>query len=421
MDRTKAIDSVAVRPAPSGSTHAAGYFDDGTTVEAEWMNGVQDSLVIPLEDGGITPDTDDYEQFATLLSGVHGIVSSVRTTLATLAVTTKSKQAAIAAESALCSAIDNAVIAGKTQAVTGNYCAAIAGQGQSVGAGTHSAAVAGTSQTVTGGACAALAGVTQTVTGSSCAAIAGTEQTVGNGDALAAGGNHQITSGGACAVLGGQYYENIDDYCVAGGYGAAAPANFGDGLTNKNITWKLHDDTGNAEFAGKIANVTPGSDVVFDDGVEVEGDLTVGGELDLHVIDLGDLTCDWDTTGTDTEKSAVGVALTYDTAHAVAYFDLTINNTSGGVVDLNLGETIFCKVSNSNPGTLIGAFCKTTSATGDSAATLMSLRMMATACEDGAENPVIALVSMSAKAIPIPASDAGSVTVRCYLQYATLS
>jgi hypothetical protein len=234
-------------------------------------------------------------------------------------------------------------------------------------------------------------------------------------------GSEQYNFGSRASIVGGQYVENVDDNCVCGGYGTSAPADFGDGQTNKNIKWKLHNDTGNAEFAGKIANVTPGSDVVFDDGVEVEGDLTVGGELDLHVIDLGDLTCDWKTTGTTTEKSAVGAALTYDTAHAVAYFDLTINNSSDGPVDLNMGETIFCTVTNSNPGTIIGAFCKTVSATGDSAATLMSLRMMATACEDGAGNSVIALVSMSAKAIPIPADDAGSVTVRCYLQYATLS
>ena len=66
------------------------------------------------------------------------------------------------------------------------------------------------------------------------------------------------------------------------------------------------------------------------------------------MIDLGDLECDWKTTGTATEKVAVGVALTYDEAHAVAYFDLTINNSSDGVIELNMGETIFCKLSSSN-------------------------------------------------------------------------
>ena len=390
MDRTKALDNVAVRPAPSGSTHAAGYFDDGTTVEAEWMNGVQDSLVIPLEDGGITPDTDDYEQFATLLSGVHGIVTDVRSDLATTGASTYSKRVASAALNAIAN-------------------------------GTCSQCNAGMFQTANGDYSQCNAGVSQTADGLYSQCNAGAFQTANGDFSQCSAGERQNNSGRHASVIGGKFFENIDDNCVCGGYGTSAPANFGDGLTNKNVKWKLHNNTGNAEFAGKIANVTPGSDVVFDDGVEVEGDLTVGGELDLHVIDLGDLTCDWDTTGTNTEKSAVSVAVTYDTAHAVAYFDLTINNTSEGVVDLNLGETIFCTVSNSNPGTLIGAFCKTTSATGDSAATLMSLRMMATACEDGSENPVIALVSMSAKAIPIPASDAGSVTVRCYLQYATLS
>ena len=130
MDRTKAIDNVAVRPAPSGSTHAAGYFDDGTTVEAEFLNGVMDSLVVPLEDGGITPDTDDYEQFAKLLSGVHGIVTDVRSDLATTGASTHSKRVASAAVNAIADGTYSQCNAGWSQTVHGTYSQCNAGMNQ---------------------------------------------------------------------------------------------------------------------------------------------------------------------------------------------------------------------------------------------------------------------------------------------------
>lgn len=413
MDRTKAIDNVAVRPAPSGSTHAAGYFADGTTVEAEFLNGVMDSLVVPLEDGGITPDTDDYEQFAKLLSGVHGIVSSVRTTLATVAVTTKSKQAAIAAESALCSAIDNAAIAGKTQAVTGNYCAAIAGQGQSVGAGTHSAALAGTSQTVTGGACAALAGVAQTVTGLSCAAIAGTEQTVGNDEALAAGGNHQITSGGACVVLGGQYYENIDNNCVCGGYGTSAPSNFGDGLTNKNITWKLHNDTGNAEFEGEVkvgCNVDDGTGT--NTKLEADGDiLHLGGHHCSKTQTLG-ISVDWN--GNDevyTTTSGISLGDTPDNTFRVA-----IINTDGSPHDIAQGQSILIPVTL-NGLKILGGYAYVSATT--AAASMQKTRWVVGGYYSAAAQDHIALTQVGEVAGVVGASTADSTAITVHLHVIT--
>jgi hypothetical protein len=264
MDRTHAVDNVAVLPAPAPAG-TPGYYGPGTTVNHEDMNGFKEALCVPLEDGGVTLDKDNYTQFATLLSGVHGIVSSVRTNLATTGASTYDKKAAMAVEGAVCTGIDTAAIAGKTQTVSQNYSAAIAGQSQTIGA-THSIALAGTSQTVNGATSAAVAGTGQTVTGNQAAAIAGVAQNVKNAQSSAMAGNNQIITSGAASVISGQYYELVDNYCIASGYGTSAPANHGDGLTNKNLSHYLNAQTGEVRHLGDLkigGNVNDGTGYLF--------------------------------------------------------------------------------------------------------------------------------------------------------------
>lgn len=186
------------------------------------------------------------------------------------------------------------------------------------------------------------------------------------------------------------------------------------------------DVEADVKVRGKLKNEA-GADVVVDDGLTVEevlsvtGDANMASDIGLKAVDLGNVTCDWDATGTDTEKDAVGSLVTYDTAHALEFFDLVINNTTGGDVDFNHGETIFVDVTGHSAATLINAWCVTTAATGTTANTLMKTRCVATRCGDGSGNSRIAVMHAGAKAVAIPASNAGTVTVRVYLQYANLT
>ena len=314
MNRTRAVDNVAVLPAPTGNTHAAGYFDVGTTVDHEQMNMMQEAIVRPLEDGGVTPDTDNYDQFAVLLSGVHGIVTDVRSNLATTGASTYSKRAASAVLNAFADGDYSQCNAGVSQAANGDYSQCNAGVYQHAG-GDCSQCNAGTDQTAHGFCSQCNAGKDQTADGnySQCNA-----------------GMYQINFGEYASVIGGKYFENIDNNCVCGGYGAAAPANHGDGLTNKNIKWKLHNDTGNAEFAGdvqvegKIKNAA-GADVTFDDGIDVEGAVTAQGGLKItHET----TSAAWDTDHWEATLARRAASITIDfSAHNLA---------SGGSVTLDI-------------------------------------------------------------------------------------
>lgn len=221
MNRTRAVDNVAVMPAPSGSTHAPGYIDVGTTSDVEWANGLTEAVCRPLEDGGVTLDTDDYDQFAVLLSGVHGTVSAVRTTLATVAVSTNSKQVASAVTDAICS-------------------------------GTFSQCNAGREQTASGASSQCNAGLEQTASGTSSQCNAGDQLIASGGYCQAEAGVELDNSGNYSKLACGKYAELIDDTCFAMGYAVAAPVNFHDGLTNKNLTHYFNCLTGEARHESHL-------------------------------------------------------------------------------------------------------------------------------------------------------------------------
>lgn len=331
MNYTRATDNVAVRPAPTGSTHAPGWYDDGTTVNYEDMNGMMGEIAAAIVALGGTLDTDVYDQLAARLT---------ETVLTNGRFSTSLYAAWIDTVSPADYGIQGYIV--KTEPIPG-------------------------------------------------------------------------------VVIKTPYFR-----CA----GPILAGNLVIGWNPLTATTVV-DGSANGFFndltvSSKIKNAAC-ADVVFDDGVEIEADLeigtdlAVGADVGLKVVDLGNLTCDWDTTGTDTEKTAAGLLVTYDEAHAVEFFDLTINNTTGGDVDLNHGETIFCNVTGHASATLISAWCETTTATGATANALMKARFVATRCGDGSGNTRIAVMHAGAKAVTIPASNAGSVTVRVYMQVAKLT
>ena len=289
MNRTRAADNVAVRPAPTGATHAPGYYAPGTTVLHEDMNMMLDGFCIPLEDGGVVLDTDNYEQFATLLGGVHAIASNIRSDLETTGVTTVATQGAVACANTICSGARSFAGGGKNNVNSQAYAASLGGLDNTNSSGA-SASLGGEANTNSKLYSASVGGNVNTNDGQSSASLGGTHNFTTGDRSASIGGYTSYNSGDRAVNCASQYAENIDDNCAFGGYGASAPANHGDGLTNKNIKWKLHNDTGNAEFSGEVtatgglSTVTPSKFVAAYDLTDMRWEVTIdaiGGIIEI--------------------------------------------------------------------------------------------------------------------------------------------
>ena len=311
-------NAVAVMP-EAAAAGTPGWFDDTnplaiTELDADWHNMVQASVTVPVTDHGVALDKANVNQMAEVLSGVHGIVTDVRSNLATTGASTTSKRVA------------SAVLDAK---VDGDYSQCNAGADQTAH-GDCSQCNAGWDQTANGVYSQCNAGADQIADGECSQCNAGAVQTANGHCSQCNAGLQQYNFGARASVIGGKYFENIDDNCVCGGYGTSAPADFGDGQTNKNIKWKLHNDTGKAEFAGdvqvegKIKNAA-GADVTFDDGIDVEGAVTAQGGLKIATEAT---SAAWDTDHWEVTLASRAALITIDfSAHNLA---------SGGSVTLDI-------------------------------------------------------------------------------------
>jgi len=262
-----------------------------------------------------------------------------------------------------------------------------------------------------------LGGGSNTNSGFESASLGGYSNANSGNYSASTGGANSCNSGARASVHGGQYYENIDDNCVCGGYGAAAPADFGDGRTNKNIKWKLHNDTGNAEFVGdvqvegKLKNAAS-ADVVFDDGVEVEADLTVGGNLNL-VIDEDSGTCDWASSAEFIESSAL---VSYVSGPLYELTVVVSNSDNPGTHDIDPGSTILLDWTPPAGRTLISGHVKNTAGT-TNAQKGARWSVGETLDVADADASKIAVTYVGKTTITMAANAADSLTLKVYLLY----
>jgi len=446
MNRTRATDNVAVRPAPTGATHAAGYFETGTTVDAEWLNGVQEEICNAIEDHGLTLDTDDYEQNAVMLSGVHAITSEKRhAEIATTGVTSVATKAAINVSNAIVSGNRAVAIGGGYQNVSGEWAGSYGG-GNHIVSGEDAVCVGGDGCTASGLDSGNLAGWNNVASGQDAVncggangissgdysgAIASTSHKNTGENSLSIGCHATRNSGVDAVVAGGKHFENIDDFCVCGGYGASNPANFGDGLTNKNVKWKLHNDTGNAEFVGdievqgKIKNAA-GADVVFDDGITVEGDAsidgaaTVGGRLTIEAqtsFSAGDDSgvVDWNSSAKFFETDAMASVADRSVYHC----GVIISNSDSNSHDIETGSSIYLDFARPSTGVLIGGMVRVKS--GDTDAQKRSRWVVSEGIDPSDSGRKTIITSVGEETVSIAGNDAEFLRLDVYLYHAKIN
>lgn len=437
-NRVTTADRLAVMPAPIAAAATPGYNGPLTEISYEQVNGLQEAVCVPLEDGGVTLDKDNYTQFATLLSGVHGTISSIRTALATVATSTVSKQAASAVANAVCSGSYSQCNAGRDQTASGFQTQCNAGNLQ-VASSVCSQCNAGQFQTVSGQDSQCNAGVHQAVNGNFSQCNAGQFQTASGDNCQCSAGLYQCNSGTRASVIGGQYYELVDDNCIASGYGTSAPANHGDGLTNKNLSHYLNAQTGEARHKGTVnigGNVDAGTGATIvlagaTGDITATGDLTVGGEIKGAGTDplaigssvellFEDTTAsvDWATSAADHE--AASPLVTYTDAPVVE-ITVTVANSDSGTHDIEMGSSLLLDINGLNSGftrKLIGAVAETTAG---STNPQKGLRWSCGLIKNSAGVAKLAVTSVGKTTATIAASGADTVTVKVRLQYAKLT
>lgn len=401
-DRVHATNSSPTPPAPVTDGLTGRHFGPGTNVPHRFLEGLQESNVRPIEDAGETPDINDYDQTANLLSGVHAILSEIRSTLAAAKNTTVAKMA---------------LIASRLSSVGGDRCAVIASDNCDIdSASTHeSACLAAKKCILSGYRTAAVASEGCTVDSVDSAVVGcfdvtappGAEGAVGVGSSeskvlskvsailIAA---YKACQGATLAVLFGRYCENVDDDCLAGGYGTSLPTGWGDGLTNKNLFWKIFHRTGKFEAAGSFG-----------------GFANAPLPLTKRVLST---TVNWNTADADHDVASPVVDYTDS---SVVEVTLTIDNGDIASHDFEMGSSILMAIDGitATGGTLVGAFAHTIAG---STAAQKGLRWSCGIMIDAADSNKIkvAITSAGKTTVSLAGNNAESITVKVYLQYAAL-
>jgi hypothetical protein len=345
--------AVTTRPV-AAAAGTPGWFTDAdplnpTHLDADWCNSQQAAVTTTVEDSGESLDKADINQFSRIVSGVHGIVTDVRSDLATTGASTPSKRAASAVTDAIADRNYSQCNAGSNQTAHGTY--------------------------------------------SQCNA-----------------GEYQHNSGERASLIGGKYCENIDDDCVCGGFGSSAPAGFRDGLTNKNVKWKVHNDSGNAEFEGDVTV-----------GGEIKGEgtdpLAIGSSVEVLFEDET-ASVDWATSAADHE--AASLLISYTDAPIIE-ITVTVANSDSSAHDIEMGSSLLLDINGLNSGftrTLIGAVAETTAG---STNPQKGLRWSCGLIKNSAGVTKLAVTSVGKTTASIAASGADTITVKVRLQYAKLT
>lgn len=417
-------NAVATMPV-AAAAGTPGWFTDAdplnpTHLDADWCNSQQAAVTTTVEDSGESLDKADINQFSRIVSGVHAIMSEIRSTVASVKNSTVAKMALIASrlssvggdrsaviasddcDIASASTHEAACVASKTCAIEGYRTAAVASANSSV-TDEEAAVVASDGCTVGGRDAATVGCFNTTVDAGSKGAVAlaaSDSRILAKAGAAVMAAYHAIQSANLALLLG-SYCENVDENCLAGGHGTSAPADHGDGLTNKNIKWKLHSDSGNAEFEG---DVTAGG--------------TFGGPADAPLpVTKRALTAsvDWATSAAEIEGSPV---VSYEDSTEVE-ITLTIANSDSGPHDVEMGSTVLMDISGiqATGGTLISAFAHTTAGSTNAQ---KGLRWSCGIMLNSSGNPKLAVTSVGKATAAIAGSGAESVTVKIYLTFAAL-
>jgi hypothetical protein len=380
-NRVTTADRLAVIPAPIAAAATPGYNGPLTEISYEQINGLQEAFCVPLEDGGVTLDKDNYTQFATLLSGVHGIVSNVRGGFDSFTVaSTHAKKVLLAATN--CTASGNgSVVCGAENISLGTNCLAF---------------------------------------GEKC----------GQGGVGSIVGGYHVSSTGSGAALFGREAELVDSHVLAIGYSAAPiiPA----GAANQGIAHYLNAQTGEARHKGTVniggnVDAGTGATIVLDGAT---GDVTVSGEIkgagtdplaigsavEMLVDTSATGTVDWATAAAEIEAALVAIIVTDVPFVEIA---LTLSNSDSSTHDIEMGSSILLDIASINPTrTLIGATAETL--TGSTNAE-KGLRWACGMMRDSAGDPFLAVTSVGKTTATIAASGADTVTIKVRLQYAKLT
>ena len=245
MKRIASGSQAASAPASYGAdVGTPGYFQDAATtpagaptqLTAKWANMVQEAVVQPIEEAGLTL-SDNLGQFAQAIRGVHATWSATADTgntettnkrglFAGKGKATGAGSAVIASTAGggycLASGAGSAVVASDDSTASGTLSAVI-GANASTASGTASAVVGGTGSTATGANAVALGG-NGDATGPSSAVIAGDGATASGTNAVVIGGITTSSAGDNAVAVGGS--TNMitsagDRSVIAGGLGAS--------------------------------------------------------------------------------------------------------------------------------------------------------------------------------------------------------
>lgn len=123
---------------------------------------------------------------------------------------------------------------------------------QAVGAaGETSAVIGATSGIASGDGAVVVGGATGTASGASAVTVGGSANTASAIRAVAISGAGVYAAGQDGILVASRNVEMIDTYTLAGGYdagGAIAPG----GVANQNLTWRVANNGGNAQFGGSV-------------------------------------------------------------------------------------------------------------------------------------------------------------------------
>jgi len=187
------------------------------------------------------------------------------------------------------------------------------------------------------------------------------------------------------------------------------------------------DVEGNAQVRGKVKNAA-GADVVFDDGVEVEAGLKVGGKITVKNAAVSEdfvdcILVDWTSGGADHACASAPATVN---AAPNASFVVKLGN-SGSATTINPGDAILVDISSieATGQTLLAAHAEVINidpGTWETLAALRGLRLTAGMVHDSSGAARLALTYVGRGNLTVAGgATQGQAFIRVRLQYATLT